>query len=128
MVSLKNEEMQFQRSFWRTYFKLNAISWHLNEKIPIYWDTWLDKKARFMMTTFMSAESRTPAVKQVHVISQLLVKKKKIFMLSYYSFCISVGLPEGQNQKCWLVCFFFHSILYISFYFLYIFKCVYFIL
>lgn len=56
MHSFKNEEMHFQRTFCRKYFKLNAICWHLNEKIPINWDIYIDKKkkAHFMTTTCIS--------------------------------------------------------------------------
>lgn len=70
MHSFKNEEMYLQRTFWRKYFKLNAICWHLNEKIPIYWDIYIDDKAHFMTATFTSALSRTLSEKQLHIFFQ----------------------------------------------------------
>ena len=59
MHSFKNKEMHFHRTFWRKYFKLNAICWHLNKKILVYWDIYIDENTHFMTTAFMSAQSRT---------------------------------------------------------------------
>ena len=65
MHSFKKEEMHFQRTFCRKYFKLNAICWHLNEKIPINWDIYIDKKAHFMTTTCISTLNNSLMVKNL---------------------------------------------------------------